>query len=106
MGLHGIGFSFVYIGSLLSMMGELSACGLPETEQSKGMVSRLWTVAVCLGQAMGTTAGGLAWDWAGFEYGMLVEAVIIGISSILIIGIRIAVINSSASIDEKKILLN
>ena len=106
MGVQGIGFSFVYIGSLLTMMGELSACGLPVTEQSKGMVSSLWTVAVCLGQAMGTTAGGLAWDWAGFEYGMLVEAVIIGISSILIIGIRIAVINSSASIDEKKILLN
>ena len=70
MGVQGIGFSLVYIGSLLTMLGELQQCGLPDTEQSKGMVSSLWTVAVCLGQAVGTTAGGLAWDWIGFEYGM------------------------------------
>ena len=105
MGLQGIGFSFVYIGSLLSMMGELSACGLPESEQSKGMVSSLWTVAVCLGQAMGTTAGGLAWDWAGFEYGMSVEAVIIGISSVLVIGIRHCFGDSSVPMDDEKIEL-
>ena len=88
MGVQGVGFSFVYIGSLLTMMSELLACGLPETEQSKGMVSSLWTVAVCMGQAMGTAAGGLAWDWLGFEDGMLVEAVIIFIGMILVIAIR------------------
>ena len=105
MGLQGVGFSFIYIGSLLTMLGELSDCGLPETEQSKGMVSSLWTVAVCLGQALGTAGGGLAWDWAGFEQGMLVEAVIIFISSVLIIGIRNCFKNSFRATEEEKIEL-
>ena len=105
MGVQGVGFSFVYIGSLLTMMGELPACGLPETEQSKGMVSSLWTVAVCMGQAMGTAAGGLAWDWLGFEDGMLVEAVIIFISIILVIAIRNCSSSKSAAIDNEKIEL-
>ena len=43
MGLQGIGISFVYIGTLLTMMGELEAFGLQNTDQSKGMVSSLWT---------------------------------------------------------------
>jgi predicted MFS family arabinose efflux permease len=106
MGVQGIGFSLVYIGSLLTMMGELQACGLPETEQSKGMVSSLWTVAVCMGQAMGTTAGGLAWDWVGFEDGMLVEAVIIFVSMVLVLGIRAGVTDfSEAPGDEENIEL-
>ena len=100
-----VGFSFVYIGSLLTMLGELPACGLPETEQSKGMVSSLWTVAVCLGQAVGTAGGGLAWGWAGFEQGMLVEAVIIFISSVIIIGVRNCFDYSLAATDEEKIEL-
>ena len=29
------------------------------------------------GQAMGTAAGGMAWEWVGFEDGMLVESLII-----------------------------
>ena len=97
MGVQGIGFSLVYIGSLLTMLGELQQCSLPDTEQSKGMVSSLWTVAVCLGQALGTTAGGLAWDWIGFEDGMLIEAVMIMIGTFLVLGIRSCVSGSSAS---------
>ena len=105
MGVQGVGFSFVYTGALLTMMGELPACGLPETEQSKGMVSGLWTVAQYLGQTMGTAAGGLAWDWFGFEDGMLVEAVIIFISMIFVIAIRNCFPSKSASIDIEKIEL-
>ena len=85
MGLQGIGISFVYIGTLLTMLGELENCGLPNTAQSKGMVSSLWTVGVCLGQAVGSTGGGLAWTWVGFEVGLGVEAAIIFSSSIIII---------------------
>ena len=85
MGLQGIGISFVYIGTLLTMMGELEGCGLPNTDQSKGMVSSLWTVAMCLGQAVGSTVGGLAWTWVGFEVGLGVEAAIIFSSSLIII---------------------
>ena len=89
MGLQGIGFSLVYIGSLLTMLGQLAECNLPETEQCKGMVSSLWTVAVCLGQAVGTSAGGIAYDCLGFEWGMLLEALIVLSSIVLVGGIRV-----------------
>ena len=105
MGLQGIGISFVYIGTLLTMMGELEACGLPNTDQSKGMVSSLWTVAVCLGQAVGSMGGGLAWTWVGFEVGLAVEAAIIFCSSI-IISIMATTIKSCLFSGDSSILLH
>ena len=41
--------------------------------------------------AMGTTAGGLVWALVGFENGIFVEADIIFISMILVLGIRACV---------------
>ena len=58
-----------------------------------------------LGQAMGTAAGGMAWEWVGFENGMLVESVIIFGSIILVIVIRNCSSSKSATIDNEKIEL-
>ena len=42
-------------------------------------------MAVCLGQAIGTSGGGLAWDRLGFEGGMILEAVMIIIAMIVVV---------------------
>ena len=56
----GVGTAAAYIGSLFYMMKGASSCGLPDTEQTRGMVTSLWICCDCLGGYMGVptqTAG-------------------------------------------------
>ena len=88
MGVQGVGVSMVYIGSLLTMMGALTQFGLPETEQSKGMVSSIWSMGMYFGSAIGTVGGSLAYDFLGFENGMILEAGIIVITIIAVLSMK------------------
>ena len=88
MGVQGVGVSMVYIGSLLTMMEALTQFGLSETEQSKGMVSSIWSMAMSFGSAIGTVGGSLAYDFIGFEKGMLLEAGIIVITIITVLSMN------------------
>ena len=100
MGLQGIGSCFVYIGTSLTMIGAIEEYGLPNTEHSRGLVLSIWTSACFLGQAIGSTAGGLVSAWVRFEYGLLFEALILLTTSIIVIVLSNCINNSTTACDE------
>lgn len=80
----GLGSAATYLGSLLLMMKGVKDAGLPETEQTKSMVSSLWIVADCLGGYAGSTLGSIAYDNIGFKYSTLVEALLMGLTVLVV----------------------
>lgn len=76
---QGVGSAFTYIGTLLFMMRAVSEAGLPDTDQTRGMVSSLWVIFDCLGGYAGTSLGSLTFDKYGFEK----STVFIGVMLIL-----------------------
>jgi len=73
-GLQGLGSGATYLGSLLLMMKGVGLAGLPDKEQTRGMVSSLWISADCIGGYLGATLGSLAYDNYGFESGSVIMA--------------------------------
>ena len=71
-GLQGVGTAATYIGTLLYMMRGVSEAGLPDKEQTRGMVSSLWVMADSVGGYLGDTLGSLAYDNLGFQAGTVV----------------------------------
>ena len=71
-GLQGVGTAATYIGTLLYMMRGVSEAGLPDKEQTRGMVSSLWVMADSVGGYLGDTIGSLAYDAWGFQAGTVV----------------------------------
>ena len=75
-GLQGLGSGATYLGSLLLMMKGVSLAGLPDKEQTRGMVSSLWISADCIGGYLGDTFGSLAYDSFGFESGTAIMSAV------------------------------
>ena len=50
----------------------MTEAGLPDTEQTRGMVSSLWVMADSVGGYLGDTLGSLAYDTFGFQSGTVV----------------------------------
>ena len=74
LGLQGMGSAATYLGSLLFMLKSCIDSGLPDNEQTNGMVSSLWVVSDCFGSYLGSTLGSIAFDNMGFENGTMVES--------------------------------
>ena len=72
LGCQGLGSSFTYIGTLLFMMKGVMDAGLPDKEQTRGMVSSLWVIADCTGGYIGASLGSLAYDKVGFQTGTVI----------------------------------
>ena len=70
----GVGTAAAYIGSLFYMMKGASSCGLPDKEQTRGMVTSLWICCDCLGGYMGATFGSLSFDRYGFQSSTMIMA--------------------------------
>ena len=68
------------MGSLMYMMNSVAESGVPEGEQSEGMVSSLWLVATGGGGCLGSSLGGYTYDSMGFEQSTLVVAVTMGLA--------------------------
>ena len=80
-----LGSAETYIGALLYMMKCARESGLPETEQTHGMVSSLWVVADCVGGVVWSPVGGVAFDTIGFGWGFMVMALSV-IGTVLVVG--------------------
>ena len=61
----------------------VSDARLPDTEQTRGMVSSLWVMADSVGGYLGDTLGSIAYDNYGFQSGTVVMFSIMLISVIL-----------------------
>ena len=83
--LQGIGSAATFLGSLLYMMKSILAAGLPDNDQSNGMVSSLWIVGDCAGGFFGSLLGGVAYDALGFKAGTLVEFGLICFTVLIIV---------------------
>ena len=83
--MQGIGTAAVFLGSMVFMIKSASDAGLPESEQTKGMISGLWIVAMCGGAYAGTSLGGLAYDKVGFRQGTLIECWVMSSSLVFIL---------------------
>ena len=46
--------------------------GLPDKEQTRGMVSSLWVISDCLGGYVGSSLGSLSYDKYGFEVSSMI----------------------------------
>ena len=75
----------MYFGSLMYMIdGVIISSGVPDKDQTRGMVTGLWVVCDCIGKKyffklkslfflnlggyLGNTFGSMAYDQLGFEY--------------------------------------
>ena len=84
LGLQGMGSAATYLGTLLYMMKGVTEAGLPDNEQTKGMVSSLWVITDCIGGYIGSTLGSVAYDNIGFENGTMAEAGALAITVVLL----------------------
>ena len=84
-GMSGLGSAETYNGALLYMMKCARESGLPESEQTRGMVSSLWVVADCVGWVVGSAAGGVAFDTIIFEWVSMAMALTIK-GTVLVVG--------------------
>jgi len=82
--LQGMGSAATYLGTLLYMMKGILEAGLPDNDQTKGMVSSLWVISDCAGGFIGSSLGSIAYDSIGFENGTMVEAGALAFTVILI----------------------
>ena len=62
------------------MMRGVVKAGLPDKEQTRGMVSSLWISADCVGGYLGDTLGSLAYDYYGFETGTAIMSAVMLVS--------------------------
>ena len=67
---------------IVTVLG-VSDARLPDTEQTRGMVSSLWVMADSVGGYLGDTLGSIAYDNYGFQSGTVVMFSIMLISVIL-----------------------
>ena len=65
--MQGVGTSAAYLSSFCYMLKGLEMSGIPDTEQSQGMVSSLYIIGDCMGAYVGAAVGGLAYQVLGFE---------------------------------------
>ena len=72
LGVQGLGSAFTYIGSLVFMMRGALGAGLPDKEQTRGMVSSLWVISDCAGGYLGAQLGSLAYDKWGLQSGTMI----------------------------------
>ena len=56
------------------MMKGASGSGLPDKEQTRGMITSLWICCDCLGGYMGATFGSLSFDSYGFQTSTIIMA--------------------------------
>ena len=105
LGLQGLGSAFTYIGTLLFMMNSVKDAGLPDKEQTRGMVSSLWVIADCIGAYMGTSVGGMAYDKFGFEAGtMIMGGMLLATVAIMLLYVFVQKINNHQSIEVQRLL--
>jgi hypothetical protein len=45
---------------------------VPDTEQTRGMITSLWFIHECMGGYLGSAGGGLAYDKMGFQNSTLI----------------------------------
>ena len=81
----GSGTSAVYIGSLLLIMSGVQAAGLPDKDQTRGMVTSLWVCCDCLGGYIGALVGSAVFVQVGFEFSSLVMTATVLLVVIIII---------------------
>ena len=85
-GLQGLGSAATYLGTLMYMLKGTQRAGLPDTEQTTGMVSSLWIVSDCAGGFIGSILGSAAFDTLGFEMGTMIIFCAMIITVIIVIG--------------------
>ena len=111
LGLQGLGSAFTYIGTLLYMMKAVLDSGLPDKEQTRGMVSSLWVIADCVGGYIGSSLGSMAYDKYGFESGTMMVGGVMLITVIMMViylGVkmtRVRMVNSYQR-ETQKLLVN
>ena len=73
-GLQGLGSAATFLATLLYMMKSTADAELPDSEQTRGMVSSFWVVSDCAGGFIGSALGSVAFDILGFRKGTMVMA--------------------------------
>ena len=95
LGCQGLGSSFTYIGTLLFMMKGVVDAGLPDKEQTRGMVSSLWVIADCTGGYIGASLGSLAYDKVGFQTGTVIVGGLLMFTVVIMTGYGLLLRNMS-----------
>ena len=87
----GVGTAAAYIGSLFYMMRGVAACGLPDKEQTRAMVTSLWICCDCLGGCLGATCGSFTFDRYDFQTSTMIMAglALLGVLVISLYGLQI-----------------
>ena len=83
----------------------VSDARLPDTEQTRGMVSSLWVMADSVGGYLGDTIGSIAYDTYGFQSGTVVMFSVMVMSVLLSCLYILTLDRREVSRGEKKHLL-
>ena len=87
------------------LLAGVSEAGLPDKEQTRGMVSSLWVMADSVGGYLGDTLGSIAYDNYGFQAGTVVMFSIMLVSVITSMIYLLTQARRQHSREEKKPLL-
>ena len=68
------------------MIEGVTMSGVPDRDQTRGMVTSLWVCCDCVGGYLGSTFGSMSYDQFGFEYSQLIMSIIgiVGVTTMLL----------------------
>lgn len=77
---QAIGLASASCGSILGLLQAAQAGGLPNTDETMGMVTSFWMCWTCIGSLLGTPLGSFFYDLGGWNVSFSIQAIITSIS--------------------------
>merc|ERR1719445_2544278 len=99
---HGLGLGAEVVAGFADAHKSAIASGFPDTIDTYGLVSGLWTSTFALGAFIGPTLAGILFDSVGFPYGTLLIIAIHILVLLLLVVITICYKQSALPDDEEE----
>lgn len=74
--IHGLGMAANFIGTLTALSREIEKGNTTNKEGAQGMSTSIWITAECIGSFLGSSLGGLAYEYWGWTISCLIISVL------------------------------
>ena len=98
LGVHGIGMAANLIGTLTLLTYEIESDQQINKIQSQGIATSIWITFECVGSVLGSTLGGLSYEFCGWKISCLIVAVLQILGLVVVAGHSL-----SDGLNEKKL---
>lgn len=103
MSVHGVGMGASVVGGFSDAHKSAIRCGFPDTIDTYGLVSGLWTSVFAFGAFVGPTLGGVLYDAVSFRWAIMFIVGLECVAIVLIIGFLLCTCNEPPAVYDRSI---